>query len=103
VAGRLVGRARPQVVVHCAAYTDVDRSESEPEKAYRVNADGAGSVAAACRDAGCAMVYPSTDYVFDGKSRRPYREGDTPAPLGVYGASKLEGEDACARRRPGTS
>jgi len=92
VAGRLVGRARPQAVVHCAAYTDVDRSESEPEKAYRVNADGAGSVAAACRDAGCAMVYLSTDYVFDGKSQRPYKEDDKPAPLGVYGASKLDGE-----------
>ncbi len=92
VARRLVVDARPQTVVHCAAYTDVDRSESEPEKAHSVNADGTGNVAAACRDAGCAMVYLSTDYVFDGKADRPYREDDVPAPLGVYGASKLEGE-----------
>jgi dTDP-4-dehydrorhamnose reductase len=92
VARRLVAGARPETVVHSAAYTDVDRSESEPEIAYRVNADGAGNVAAACRDAGCAMVYLSTDYVFDGRAQRPYREDDAPGPLGVYGASKLEGE-----------
>ena len=91
-ARRLVTDARAEVVAHCAAYTDVDRSEKEPGKAYRVNADGAGNVAEACGDAGCAMLYLSTDYVFDGKSQRPYREDDAPAPLGVYGASKLEGE-----------
>jgi dTDP-4-dehydrorhamnose reductase len=92
VARRLVRNTRPQAVVHCAAYTDVDGSEKEPDKAYRVNADGAGNVAAASRDTGCTMVYLSTDYVFDGESQRPYREDDVPSPLGVYGASKLEGE-----------
>ncbi|MBN1504641.1 MAG: dTDP-4-dehydrorhamnose reductase [Candidatus Eisenbacteria bacterium] len=92
VARRLMADARPQTVVHCAAYTDVDRSESEPDDAFRVNADGAGNVAAACRDAGCAIVYISTDYVFDGRAERPYKENDAPAPLGVYGASKLAGE-----------
>jgi len=100
VARRLVADARPQTVVHCAAYTDVDGSEREPDKAYRVNADGAASVAAACRDAGCTMVYLSTDYVFDGRSWRPYREDDAPAPLGVYGASKLEGEKRVREATP---
>lgn len=88
----LVTKIAPNCVVHCAAYTDVDRSESEPDKAFLVNAQGTGNVALGCRDAGSTMVYISTDYVFDGRAKRPYREDDTPSPLGVYGASKLEGE-----------
>jgi dTDP-4-dehydrorhamnose reductase len=89
---KLIGKASPQVVIHCAAYTDVDRSESEREDAFRINAEGTRNVAAACRETGSALVYLSTDYVFDGESQRPYGETDTPRPLNVYGASKLEGE-----------
>jgi len=88
----LVKRVSPQVVIHCAAYTDVDGSESEREKVFLINAEGTRNVAAACRETGSVLVYLSTDYVFDGESRKPYSETDTPRPLNVYGASKLEGE-----------
>jgi dTDP-4-dehydrorhamnose reductase len=87
-----VTRAAPQVVVNCAAYTNVDAAESDPASAFAVNADGAGNVAAAAAAAGARMVHMSTDYVFDGTSSRPYSEEDRPCPLGVYGRSKLEGE-----------
>jgi dTDP-4-dehydrorhamnose reductase len=81
-----------QVVINCAAYTAVDRAESEPDTAYRVNRDGAGVLARCARDRGSLLVHVSTDYVFDGLSCRPYIETDAPNPLGVYGRSKLEGE-----------
>lgn len=83
---------RPQVVVHCAAYTNVDGAEADPQGALAVNRDGARHVAEACKAVGAAMVYVSTDYVFDGRARMPYRVDDPPNPLGVYGRSKLEGE-----------
>jgi len=87
-----IGKIAPKLVIHCAAYTDVDRSESEPEEAFRINAEGTHNVALACRDVESTLVYLSTDYIFDGKAERPYVETDTPRPLNVYGASKLEGE-----------
>lgn len=83
---------RPAVVIHCAAYTNVDGAEADPEAAFLVNRDGARHVAAACRAVGAAMVYVSTDYVFDGTAREPYRVDAPPNPLGVYGKSKLAGE-----------
>ena len=83
---------RPDIVVHCAAWTDVDGCEKEPERAYRVNAWGTWHVAEACREVGAALVYVSTDFVFDGTKGRPYVETDTPNPINVYGASKLAGE-----------
>ncbi len=82
----------PDAVVNCAAYTAVDAAESHHELAYAVNADGAGHVARACAERGIPLVHVSTDYVFDGTSRVPYREDDPLAPLGVYGASKAAGE-----------
>lgn len=82
----------PDVVVHTAALTDVDQCETEPELAYRVNALGTQNVALACQRCGAAMVYVSTDYVFDGSKGAPYLEYDPPAPLSVYGRSKLAGE-----------
>jgi dTDP-4-dehydrorhamnose reductase len=88
----LIREASPQVVIHCAAYTDVDGSEDRRGEAFRVNAEGTRNVAAACRETGSVLIYLSTDYVFDGKSQRPYSETDAPSPLNVYGASKLEGE-----------
>ncbi len=87
-------RHRPDVVLNCAAYTAVDRAETAPAAAFRVNRDGARNVAAAAAERGCVMVHPGTDFVFDGRARRPYRPDDPVAPLGVYGRSKAEGERA---------
>jgi len=89
---RAVLDARPEVVVNCAAYTNVDGAESEEDAATRVNGDGAGNVAAAAAAAGALVVYPSTDYVFDGSKREPYVESDGVGPRTAYGRSKLAGE-----------
>lgn len=85
-------QSRPDVVVHTAAYTDVDGCELYPEKAFLVNASGTRNVVLGSRDAGATMVYISTDYVFDGKKGCLYGEEDQPSPLNVYGRSKLAGE-----------
>lgn len=82
----------PDVVLHCAAYTDVDGAERDPERALEVNGDATQWVAEAARDQGSSLVYVSTDYVFDGKSTTPYREDDATGPISSYGRSKLEGE-----------
>jgi dTDP-4-dehydrorhamnose reductase len=87
-----IERLRPDVVVNCAAYTDVDGCEVERERARRVNGEGAGNAARAAAGSGCAIVYVSTDFVFDGRKRSPYTEEDAPAPLSEYGRSKLLGE-----------
>jgi len=89
-------RLAATVVVNCAAYTDVDGCESHPERAREVNAEGAGNVSRACREVGARLIHVSTDFVFDGITRRPYREEDPTHPLSVYGRSKLEGELAVA-------
>ncbi|HMA16503.1 MAG TPA: dTDP-4-dehydrorhamnose reductase [Kiloniellaceae bacterium] len=86
--------AGASTVVNCAAYTAVDRAESEEARAMAVNRDGAGFVAEACEAAGAALIHLSTDYVFDGRKGSPYREDDAVAPLNVYGRSKLAGEEA---------
>ncbi len=86
--------ARPDAIIHCAAYTAVDKAEDEPDLCRRVNADGTRNIAAACRDAGAKMIYISTDYVFPGVGMTPYEPGDPTGPLNVYGASKLAGEQA---------
>lgn len=87
-----VGEIRPRIVIHAAAYTDVDGCETDPDQAFRVNSQGTLYVARACRDIGARLVYMSTDYVFDGKGSRPYTEEDPVNPINVYGRSKLEGE-----------
>lgn len=87
-----VAAAAPDIIVNCAAYTDVDGAESDPETAFDVNAAGAGNVAAAAQKVGARVVHVSTDYVFDGTGHTPYAETDEPRPLGVYGRSKLAGE-----------
>jgi dTDP-4-dehydrorhamnose reductase len=89
---REVEALQPQVLVNAAAYTDVDGCESKKEMAFAVNAEGAKNVALACAAIGGRMIHLSTDYVFDGSSRIPYREEDLPNPLNVYGSSKLQGE-----------
>lgn len=85
---------RPDLVINAAAYTAVDRAESEPERAFAVNRDGAAAVAAATRALGVPLVHISTDYVFDGRKGAPYAEADATSPLNVYGLSKLAGEQA---------
>lgn len=90
---RLLSELRPDWVLHAAGFTRVDEAEARPEEAFRVNALGTRNVASAAYQAGSALLYYSTDYVFDGESRRPYREWDPPRPLNTYGESKLLGED----------
>jgi dTDP-4-dehydrorhamnose reductase len=92
--------AHPDMVVHCAAWTDVDGCERDPERAFLHNAQGTWHVADACRGIAATLVYISTDFVFDGEKREPYTEFDRPNPLSVYGASKLAGEDAVRRLVP---
>lgn len=84
----------PDWIINCAAYTQVDRAESEPEQANTVNRDSAAALARAAATCNARLLHVSTDFVFDGSQSRPYREDDTPNPLGVYGRSKLEGEQA---------
>lgn len=88
----LVRALRPDVVINAAAWTNVDAAEQARESAFAVNADGPGWLAEAASDAGARLIQVSTDYVFDGRQGRPYRPDDPTTPLGVYGASKLEGE-----------
>ena len=87
-----INEAQPDLVIHCAAYTDVDGCERDPGMAYRVNALGTWNVAAACMVCDAVMLYISTDFVFDGEKSEPYTEYDATHPLGHYGASKLAGE-----------
>jgi dTDP-4-dehydrorhamnose reductase len=85
---------RPQVVINAAAYTAVDKAEAEPEAAFAVNRDGAANLAAVCQQTGVPLIHLSTDYVFDGTATSPYHEEMPAAPLGSYGRSKWEGEEA---------
>ena len=87
-------KLRPAVVVQCAAYTDVDKAENDEDEAFRINAQAAVNVARACRSIGARFVYPSTDYVFDGRSNTPYLPDASPNPLNAYGRSKAAGENA---------
>ena len=87
---------RPDVVVNCAAWTDVDGAEDAEREAMAVNGQGAGNIAAAAASVGASVVYVSSDYVFDGAKGEPYVETDQPAPLSAYGRTKLAGEEATA-------
>lgn len=93
----LVERLRPDAVINAAAYTAVDRAEDERAAAFAANAEAPARLAQACAAQDIALVHYSTDYVFDGRGTRPYREEDPTAPLGVYGESKLAGETGIAR------
>lgn len=90
----LLDRLQPSVVVNAAAYTAVDKAESDRDAAFRANAEAPGAIARWCAAHGVPLVHYSTDYVFDGQGTRPYLPDDATAPLGVYGASKLAGEEA---------
>ena len=89
-----VRAVRPQVIVNAAAYTAVDKAESEPELAHRINAEAPAVLAREAQACGALLVHYSTDYVFDGSGQRPWQEGDATGPLSVYGRTKLEGERA---------
>lgn len=91
---------RPDIVINPAAYTAVDKAETEPDLAFAINRDGARAVAAAAAAQGATIVHLSTDFVFDGKKSSAYLESDLPNPLNVYGRSKLEGELAVAEANP---
>jgi dTDP-4-dehydrorhamnose reductase len=91
---------RPSLVINAAAYTQVDRAESEPEVAWRVNVDGAAAIARAAAQLKVPLIHVSTDYVFDGSRRTPYHENDPVRPLSVYGRTKLAGELAIMDRCP---
>ncbi len=88
--------------VNCAAYTAVDKAETEEEKAFQLNFEGALNLSGACQQHGAQMIHISTDYVFDGKYYRPYTEEDEPNPQSIYGASKLRGEAAALGNDPAT-
>ena len=89
-----IREAKPDIILHVGAYTNVDQAEREPERAYAVNAEGTRRVAQAAQAAKARLIYVSTDYVFDGTKTSPYHEQDTPHPLNHYGRSKYEGEQA---------
>ncbi len=95
-----IQRFAPALVIHCAAATNVDGCEADPDTALKVNAIGSAAVAAAAGRAGARIIAISTDYVFDGQADRPYDEFDPPAPQTVYGISKLAGEAAVRAHCP---
>jgi dTDP-4-dehydrorhamnose reductase len=97
---RVMLHERPEVVINCGAYTDVDGAEDDLEGAMAVNAEGAENVAAAAKDIGAKVIYPSSDYVFDGAKGEPYVESDDPHPQSIYAQSKLAGEHETAESNP---
>ena len=90
---RAFEKYRPDAVINCAAMTNVDMCENEPEKAMRINAEGAANVCRSAEKAGAVFVQLSTDFVFDGKAKQPYNENDSCSPVNVYGKSKLMSEE----------
>jgi dTDP-4-dehydrorhamnose reductase len=95
-----IAQSRPDLVINAAAYTAVDKAESEPDLAFAINATGAETVAKSAATADAPIIHFSTDYVFDGLKTSPYVETDATAPLGVYGRTKLEGDHRVARANP---
>jgi dTDP-4-dehydrorhamnose reductase len=91
---------KPTAVINCAAYTAVDKAETERELAFQVNGEAVGILAAVCKDHGARFIHISTDYVFDGNARSPYKESDPVSPVNIYGASKLSGEKEAFRFNP---
>jgi dTDP-4-dehydrorhamnose reductase len=99
-AARAIQAIGPDVVINAAAYTAVDQAEDEPKLAMRINADAAGEVAEAAARIDAPVIQVSTDYVFDGRGREPYAEDAATAPLGVYGRTKLAGEEQARAANP---
>jgi dTDP-4-dehydrorhamnose reductase len=99
---QLFAAHRPAYCINCAAYTAVDKAESEKEIAYQVNAEGPRILAAACKSYNTRFIHISTDYVFNGQSATPYKEDAPTDPINMYGASKLKGEQLCLETNPDT-
>ena len=97
----VLNEAGPECVINTAAYTAVDRAESEADQAWSVNAEGVANLVRWCAEHGARLIHVSTDFVFDGQGTVPYLQGDAPVPLGEYGASKLAGEREVAKLPPG--
>ena len=95
---RVMTQTAPEAVIHCSAYTAVDRAEEEVELCRRVNAEGTKNVAEVCAGLDCKLLYLSTDYIFSGEGERPWEPGDEPDPLNVYGLTKFEGEQEIKSR-----
>lgn len=93
---RAIEKLAPRIVINAAAYTAVDRAETETQLAHSINGAAVGAMANACRKVGARLIHISTDFVFDGASSRPYGPSDTPGPVNVYGQSKLAGEQFVA-------
>ena len=91
---KVINEVNPNLVIHCAAYTNVDKAEEDLETARLINVTGTENIAKACAKVGATMIYVSTDYVFDGTKTEPYLPGDKANPINNYGLTKLEGEDA---------
>ena len=91
---RVMEETAPEAVIHCSAFTAVDRAEEERELCYKVNVEGTENIAKMCQKLGCKMLYLSTDYIFSGEGQRPWEPEDTPSPLNAYGQSKYQGEVA---------
>ncbi len=89
---RMVEDIAPDIIINCAAYTDVDKAEEEPDKAFLINGIGVQNLALVCRDLDIELCHISTDYVFDGTKEGPYTPSDLPNPINAYGYSKLAGE-----------
>ena len=98
---RVIKSKSPDCVIHCAAFTEVDKAEMEPERAMRVNRDGSANVARAAVLAGSDIVHISTDYVFDGRAKSPYGTDEPVSPLGVYATSKVAAETAVIEETSG--
>jgi dTDP-4-dehydrorhamnose reductase len=94
---KVISKLSPDIVIHTAAWTDVDACELGKDKAYRINSEGTENVALACKKAGATLIYISTDFVFDGRKRSAYKETDRPNPVSIYGDSKFIGENAVNR------
>lgn len=94
---RIFASVKPWLVIHAAAYTDVDTCESNPKKAYAINAKGTRNIAKAAKGSGSILIYISTDYVFSGRKKSPYQEQDRAIPISVYGKTKLKGEEFIKR------
>ena len=90
----IFAQSKPDFCINAAAYTAVDKAESEPEKAHSINVSGAENLAKACKENNTVLLHISTDFVFDGNASKPYTEEDVPNPTGVYGQTKLDGEKA---------
>src|SRR5688500_4231623 len=97
-----IAKHQPQYFINCAAYTAVDKAESEKELAYKVNAEAPGIIAKACKENNVQLIHISTDYVFNGMGKTPYKEDDVTDPVNLYGDSKLEGEKEVMKINPGS-